>query len=265
MANIKPPHFKSKEELLGYAKRIEGKRISEISNSVARLDNLPRNILKNQVADIIEQGYFNLPKSSAEHADFKELGIELKVSPLKYILTVNLINAKERNVIGMVDYFDIAQTPNWRENKKLSCKATNVLFVLYLHDNTKPAMQWRVLLTFLWTPNEHDSNLIQKDYDAMRNKVINGERLREGDNYFFATCPKHGGGYNRKKPYLSKKASLCAHPTIKHAEKRGFCIKQTKFTELIARYGLGVNVVRRRNSTGINPLAFHSLRKNNYI
>ena len=91
-----------------------------------------------------------------------------------------------------------------------------------------------VVKTFLWSPSSQQDEKIQTDYEIMRSKVLNGENLREGDHSFFATCPKHGGGYLKNSPLDSPRSSLAAHPVMGFAEKRGYCIKREAFIELIA-------------------------------
>ena len=133
----------------------------------------------------------------------------------------------------MVDYNEIAETEQWTE-MKVSQKLHRVLYVLYIHDNNVNAWDWKVVKTFLWSPSSSQSKRIQADYEIMRNKVLAGENLREGDHTFFATCPKHRGGYLKNSPLDSPRSSLAIHPVMGFAEKRGYCIKREAFIELIA-------------------------------
>lgn len=251
-----PPYFSSDKQLLEYALKLEGRRISEISQNITNLDCIPRNRTKSVIANIIETDYFGIPTNSYENPDFQELGIELKVSPLKYVKKVNLINAKERNVLGMVDYYDVLNNPIWQDNKRLACKLGQVLFVFYLHNLEKPASTWKVLSTFLWSPNKDEGKLIQNDYRIIRDKIIKGEKNSEKDNTILATCPKHQGGYDRNHPSSSKTQSLCKHPTMQMAERRGFCLRNNFITKLVATYGLGTDIVEKGNSIGISPTEF---------
>ena len=61
--------------------------------------------------------------------------------------------------------------------------------------------------------------MIQSDYEIMR-KGIAGENLREGDHTFFATCPKHRGGYLKNTPLDSPCVTLAKHPVMEFAEKK---------------------------------------------
>jgi DNA mismatch repair protein MutH len=226
--------FDSESELLAFAKKLEGRRFSEISASIGMLDENHRRHTKGIAGKVIETEYFGIPSNSSEKPDFENLGIELKVSPLRYVERVNLYTTKERNVIKMVDYNEISKNKIWTQNK-INTKLNRVLYVLYLHDNTVDAWEWTVVKTFLWTPSLSEETKIQKDYDIMRTKVLAGEHLREGDHSFLATCPKHGGGYLKGSPLSSPRSSLAVHPTLGFAEKRGYCIKREAFIELIAK------------------------------
>jgi len=253
------PSFGNEAELLEYAKEIEGLRISDLGEKVGRMDLIHRKHTKGIVAQLIEKEYFGIPTNSSEKPDFQDLGIELKVSPLKLVKTTGWYNAKERNVIKMVDYFNINDNENWKDSKLIH-KLSRVLFVLYVHDKEKPATDWQVVSTFLWSPSEKEDALIQKDYDIIRNKIKAGERNSEGDNNFLGTCPKHQGGYNKLKPSESKSSAMRDHPVMVRAEKRGFCIKQRSFDQLIAD-SLGHSLLRKGNSVGLPASAYPMLGK----
>ena len=241
--------FSNSLELLEFAKKLEGKRFSDISAEIGMLDENHRKHTKGIAAKIIETEYFGIPSNSSEKPDFEELGIELKVSPLKYLDRANLYTTKERNVIKMVNYEEIYQNEHWKQNK-ITSKLKQILFVLYVHDNDVNAWDWKVVTTFLWSPSLAQENMIQSDYEIMRSKVIAGQNLREGDHTFFATCPKHGGGYLRDTPLQSKPGSLADHPVLGKAEKRGYCIKREAFIELIAE-AIGAPLVKQGRTVGI--------------
>ena len=69
----------------------------------------------------------------------------------------------------MVDYEEIARVEHWAD-MKVSQKLQSVLFVLYVHDNNVNAWDWKVVKTFLWSPNASQSERIQADYEIMRKK-----------------------------------------------------------------------------------------------
>jgi len=242
--------FESESELLAFAKKLEGRRFSEISTSIGLLDESHRKHTKGVAAKVIETEYFGIPVNSSELPDFQTLGIELKVSPLRYVDRVDLYTTKERNVIKMVDYNEISSNLHWTQNK-ISTKLNRVLYILYLHDNSVNAWDWKVVKTFLWSPSPMQEENIQNDYTIMRSKVLAGENLREGDHSFFATCPKHGGGYKKEDPISSPRSALAVHPTMQFAEKRGYCIKREAFIGLIAE-SINAPLEKRGRTVGIS-------------
>ena len=109
--------FGSVEELMTYAKELEGLRFSEISEDIGELDHTHRKHTKGVAAKVIETGYFGIPTNSNEGSDFENLEIELKVSPLRYIDRLDFYTTKERSVIKMVDYNEISRCSEWTQTK----------------------------------------------------------------------------------------------------------------------------------------------------
>mgnify|MGYP001433623348 CR=1 FL=1 len=241
--------FHSESELMTHAKKLEGLRFSEISALIGQLDETHRKHTKGIAAKVIETEYFGIPTNSSEAPDFENLGIELKVSPLRYIERLELYTTKERNVIKMVDYNEIANNAKWGQTK-VKKKLSRVLFVLYVHDNSVNAWDWKVAKVFLWSPSNQQSKLIQSDYEIMRRNVLDGNNLREGDHTFLATCPKHGGGYLKDSPLRSPRTALAEHPVMTFAEKRGYCIKREAFIVLIAD-AIDTPLIQKGRSIGI--------------
>jgi DNA mismatch repair endonuclease MutH len=242
--------YQNESQLMAHAKKLEGLRFSEISSLIGQLDETHRKHTKGVAAKVIETDYFGIPTNSSEAPDFENLGIELKVSPLRYLERLDIYTTKERNVIKMVDYNEIANNPNWNKTK-VQKKLNRVLFVLYIHDKSVNAWDWKVAKVFLWSPSKSQHKLIQSDYEIMRANVFAGKNLREGDHTFFATCPKHGGGYLKHTPLESPNSALADHPVMKKAEKRGYCIKREAFIVLIAE-SIEAPLFKKGRSIGIN-------------
>ena len=133
-------------ELIKKAKSIEGMNIIDVSDNIKIFDNKPANKTKSVIANIVESNFFNIPTNSSEKPDFQQLGIELKVSPLKHLPSLNIYNMKERCVLKMIDYYDVYENENW-ENSKLYKKINKILFVLYLHDFNKAPKEWKFIKT----------------------------------------------------------------------------------------------------------------------
>tara|TARA_B100001741_G_C16540097_1_gene593917 strand:- start:1231 stop:1983 length:753 start_codon:yes stop_codon:yes gene_type:complete len=232
--------MKNELNVLKKARLLKGMKISDIAIRDHNLHNVnERKFNKSSIANIIETDYFKIPTNSLREKDFfsvYNVDIELKVSPLKYVRGKkgNILTTKERNVISMVDYHDIYNNKSWEESKLFN-KLNNILFVLYIHDNNISPSNWVIEEVFYWKLDNHYKSLISNDYNIMRENILGGKALREGDHFFLATCPKHGGGYKKNNPMSSKKSSLSKHPIIPYAEKRGFCIKREAFIEMICK------------------------------
>ena len=242
--------FSTERELLSHAKKLEGMRFSEISQLIEKLDSKHRKHTKGIAAKVIETDYFGILSNSSEEPDFQKLGVELKVSPLRFVSGAGLYTTKERNVLKMVDYHEIHQIDHWKKTKVYK-KLSRILFILYVHDKEIPAEEWRVVKVFLWSPNDLISEAFQEDYLIMKKKVSEGETLREGDHKVFATCPKHGGGYLKNDPLNSPRSALAEHPVMGMAEKRGYCIKRDAFIDIIAQ-AIGADLLRKGRTIGID-------------
>ena len=83
--------YKSEEELMYKARQAEGMTFGEIDKS-GRIENERS---KGQLGEIIEESFFGYEINSKSEADFAELGIELKVTPVKRNKNGTL-SAKER-------------------------------------------------------------------------------------------------------------------------------------------------------------------------
>ncbi|HSH24229.1 MAG TPA: MutH/Sau3AI family endonuclease, partial [Massilibacterium sp.] len=91
--------FNTKEELLEYAKQAETLTFGEID----KYNRLSNKKLKGGLGQIIEESYFGYEINSNQAPDFEELGVELKVTPIKELKN-GQISAKERLVLNIINY-----------------------------------------------------------------------------------------------------------------------------------------------------------------
>ena len=233
------------------AKKLEGKTISQALPAliVDYPDN--RRITKSIFANYIERDYFNLKLSSHSNPDFEDLNLELKTTGIKMIQSKGLLNAKERLVLSMINYEDVINNKLWTDNSHLK-KINKILFIIYLYEK-KPVKfeNFQIVHTFKWEPTKEHSKLIQRDYSIMREKIIKGQVISERHTEFLANCPKHGGGYNKLNPALSKSGAIAKHPNMDYAERRAFCIKQRAFDQIIAD-SLNKELKKNGNSIGLH-------------
>tara|TARA_Y100001970_G_C14242491_1_gene865789 strand:- start:227 stop:1063 length:837 start_codon:yes stop_codon:yes gene_type:complete len=239
-------------ELIKKAKEIEGKKIFDLGEKIGLLDKKERRFTKSIIANIVETNFFGIPTNTHPTPDFSELGIELKVSPLKYVKSRNLYNMKERCVISLMDYNDVYKNENWKESKVYK-KINKILFVFYIHDNNIPANEWKFAKTFLWTPNKDEVKMISNDYKIIRDNILNGIINSERHNTFLGTCPKHAGGYKKDNISQSVPQSLREHPILGQAEKRAFCIKQREVDRLIGKH-TNWKIIKEKQSIGFRNI-----------
>lgn len=245
------------KNIIDKAKRLEGKTLREVLQLEKSGDS--ENIMKNKsnFARFIERDYFNLPLNSDSKADFREVGInlELKTSGFKYMEKSNLFNAKERITLTQIDYNDTIKKENWFDNSHLK-KVNNILFIVYLYEKDISTIDRKILHTFIWTPNDYQSKLMQHDYSSMRMNIIDGKHLSGGNHSFMGNCPRHNSKHNKKNLSLSEKGSIDErHPFLDYAERRAFELKSKVFTEIVAE-SLKVQIKRKGRSAGLKKEDF---------
>ena len=167
---------------------------------------------------------------------------------MRYIERLGLYTTKERNVIKMVDYNEIANTQRW-DYTKVKKALTDSFRTLCARQFSK-CLGLEGSQGISLEPIKSAKKLIQRDYEIMRENVLAGINLREGDHVFFATCPKHGGGYLKHAPLESPNSALAEHPKMGKAEKRGYCIKREAFIKLIADT-IDAPLIQKGRSIGI--------------
>ena len=254
--------MKTLENYLQMAKKLEGKKVKDSINQLYNYQNQQdmfgtkftshRKLTKGVFARFIEEDYFGLKINSRAEADFVDVDLELKVTGVKYVPQKDLYNAKERLVLSMINYEEICKYKNWVKNTHLFNKLNNVLLIIYLYEKKPVEFEdFKVIHSFVWSPSDEQKDIIQHDYSIIRNKVLNGEIISERHTNFVANCPKHGGGYNKADPQMSKRQALDKrHPHLEFAERRAFCIKNRILDKLIAD-SLGLNLRKIGASIGL--------------
>lgn len=177
--------YETEEALMYKAKEAEGKTFGEIDQS-GRISN-PKS--KGQLGQIIEESFFGYEINSKSEADFADLGIELKVTPLR--LNQNkTISAKERLVLNIINYHQEVSTTFetssfWRKNQK-------ILLMFYQWIPEVHRSDYQVLKSHLLTFSEDDLLIIKKDWEFITNKVKMGKahELSEADTIYLGACTK---------------------------------------------------------------------------
>lgn len=216
------------DELIAIAKSAEGMRIKEfdVNNRLASKGN------KGGIGQIIEEGLFGYAINSASEADFDELGVELKATPVKQNKNKSLA-AKERLVLNIINYmkeinYTFDTSSFWRKNE-------TILMMFYFWDKELDRGDYRILKFILYTYPEDDLEIIKKDWEIIVGKIRAGkaEELSEGDTMYLGACTK---GANKK--------SLRQQPYSDiPAMQRAFSLKSSYMTTLVRKYIKQENIV----------------------
>lgn len=210
--------FNTKKELLTYAEQAETSTFGEI-DKYSRLDN--KN-LKGGLGQIIEESYFDYEINSNKEPDFKNLGIELKVTPIRELKS-GLISAKERLVLNIINYQE--EYLNTFETSSFWTKNSELLIMFYLWKNEWERSEYPITKAMLHTFSEEDLLIIKQDWEKIINKIKAGRahELSEGDtNYLGAVTKGSSSKSTRKQPFNNIPA-----------KQRAYSLKQSYMTALV--------------------------------
>lgn len=177
--------YETEEALLYKAKEAEGKTFGEIDQS-GRISN-PK--AKGQLGQIIEESFFGYEINSKSEADFANLGIELKVTPIKMNKN-KTISAKERLVLNIINYHK--EVLNTFETSSFWMKNEKVLLMFYQWLPEIHRSEYQVLKSHLLTFSEEDLHIIRSDWEFITNKIKAGRahELSEADTIYLGACTK---------------------------------------------------------------------------
>lgn len=216
------------DELIAIAKSAEGKTVKEydINERLASKGN------KGGIGQILEEGLFGYAINSTSEADFGELGVELKATPVKQNKNKALA-AKERLVLNIINYmkeveYSFETSSFWRKNE-------TILMMFYFWDKESDRGDYRIIKSVLYTYPEDDLEIIKNDWEIIVGKIRAGkaEELSEGDTMYLGACTK-GANKNslRQQPFSDIPAM-----------QRAFSLKASYMTTLVRKYIKQDNIV----------------------
>ncbi|MGH2118576.1 Sau3AI family type II restriction endonuclease [Aerococcus sp. L_32] len=216
------------DELIAIAKSAEGKTVKEydINERLASKGN------KGGIGQILEEGLFGYAINSTSEADFGELGVELKATPVKQNKNKALA-AKERLVLNIINYmreveYSFETSSFWRKNE-------TILMMFYFWDNESDRGDYHIIKSVLYTYPEDDLEIIKNDWEIIVGKIRAGkaEELSEGDTMYLGACTK-GANKNslRQQPFSDVPAM-----------QRAFSLKASYMTTLVRKYIKQDNIV----------------------
>jgi DNA mismatch repair protein MutH len=195
----------SVDSIFEFSKLLIGKTLNEVvtlPHSVANSKN------KGDLGGMVEAHFFELPPTN-KGIDFPEAGLELKTTGLTRRADGSL-RAKERLVLTMINYPDIAGE-EWEFSAFLK-KCRLMLILFYLYDKGVASYDQRFILDpILFNLSENDVATIRRDWEFIRNRVRAGKahELSEGDTFYLGACRKGSGKADEKlmdQPFSDEKA-----------------------------------------------------------
>ncbi len=213
-------NFKSEFELLEFAKGLIGKRFKDLDTFNLLLNEKSLRG-KGLLGQLVETGFFGYENNNRPEADFKELGIELKVSGFIKRKNGKMV-AKERLVLSKIDFFEILKESF--EFSKFIFKNRKILLVWYEYDKNLSYAEMMIKDIQLYDMGQ-DLKFIERDFNLIKNKVQNGyaHLISEGDTSLLGACTK-----------AADSSVLTNQPksTIK-AKPRAYSLKQSYLTGVL--------------------------------
>ncbi|MDX9960406.1 MAG: Sau3AI family type II restriction endonuclease, partial [Aliarcobacter sp.] len=214
------PYYKNdKYSIIKYAKKLINKSLREVCKE--ELFENEKN--KGGFGQLLEKYYFFYEPNSENSADFKEVGLELKTSPIKKLKRQDYVS-KERLVLNIINYLEIVKQDF--ENSSFLIKNKNLLLIFYFYEIEKKAIDFKIDIVDEWKFSEIDLEIIKKDWNTIYQKIKAGKahELSEGDTLYLGACTKGSKGGNlREQPYNKILA-----------KQRAFSLKQGYVNHIIA-------------------------------
>lgn len=214
-----PYNPQNKDSVLVYAKKLTGNSLRTSCHASIIEHGYTG---KGNFGQILEKFYFMYEPNSNALADFADIGLELKSSPLKKIK--NEYRAKEKLVLNIINYVEVAtqkfETSSfWKKNASL-------LLIFYFREEGIDILDYIIKLVGEWNFPPNDLEIIKNDWQTITNKIASGlaHELSEGDTFYLSACTKGGKGGNPRKQ----------HGVATLAKQRAYSFKHGYLNHIIA-------------------------------
>lgn len=188
----------NKQSILDYASKLVDKSLKDVLD-INSIDNFYGG--KGSFGQFVEEYYFGYKINSVSEPDFKEVGLELKCSPLKEIKNGDF-RAKERLVLNIINYMNVVQEDF--ESSSFWNKNANLLLIFYLYEKEKLPFEYIIKLVNEWKFDNQDLEIIKNDWYTIVNKIKEGKahELSEGDTFYLGACTKGANANSvREQPF----------------------------------------------------------------
>ncbi len=205
---------------------------------------------KGAIGNIIEESWFGYKINNESEPDFKEAGVELKVTP--YIRNSKGIRAKERLVCNIIDYMEEYQ--KIFETSSFYHKCRTILLMSYEHIEGVSKGDFTIDKVVLFGFPEEDLIIIKQDWQKIIEKVRKGKahEISEGDTLYLGACTKGTTAKTeRNQPF-----------SLVKAKQRAYSLKQSYMTYILNTYVFG-----NRNNEHIfkDPIELKNIGFEKYI
>jgi len=209
---------------------------------------------KGSFGESVEYYYFGYEPNSKSEPDFNEVGLELKVTPLKEIRGGKLV-PKERLVITMINFMTVV---NERfETSTLYHKISQILMMHYLHDDDSDPFDYEFKLIHLWRIPPEDLPTIQEDWETIVNKIRNGlaHEISGSDTDYLEACTKSSdSSITRAQPY----SKIPAKP-------RAFALKASYIRTIVDNALDAQAIIREKDEQNLSLERLVDYRIDSYI
>ena len=213
--------FESIDQLMFYSRRIIGKSLNDIiTENEFFSDNHSMKTTKGILGNLVETEFYHYPNNNEAKADFENLGVELKTTGI--VKNTKGIRAKERLVLSMINYMDIVNETF--DDSHLMEKNNLILILWYCYQKDVDFKDFKFITLLLYSL-ERDRDVIENDFNIIKNKVIQGKahELSEGDTTYLGACTKGKDSHEtRSQPFSDIPA-----------RSRAFCLKNSYMTLLL--------------------------------
>ena len=193
-----PYNPSDKNSVIDYAKKLKGKSLRQVCDPKVLEHSYSG---KGNFGQVLEKFYFGYEPNSNSEADFAQIGMELKSSPLKQLKN-DEFRSKERLVLNIINYVNVVNQ-NF-ENSDFFKKNASILLIFYLHNAGFDILDYLIKLVDEWSFPSTDLEIIKKDWQTINEKIANGKahELSEGDTFYLGACTKGANALSiRKQPF----------------------------------------------------------------
>ena len=227
LSSIESLEISVREMILGETVR-EVATYAPDAEKVTKLINSINN--KGNIGNIVEEA-LGLKNNNEQCPDFKELGVELKATPVEDGKKQEW-KSGERLVITMISYYPKDNEINGRkkrfEETHLAQKLARILLCVYKRPANYKEIdrgEFSFCKVTLFTVPAEDMPIIRQDWALIMSYVFNGKanELSESLTKYLGACTKGADGTTLKKQ---------GYPPFTFAKPRAFCLKTSYMTYL---------------------------------